>query len=198
MEMNNNGMKGPLRRSGRVPVTQAQKNAKVAANLASAAASKAATSAAKKAAGANLKGLIGTLGGVGVADEDDDLLAGLLGTSAAAAAPAPAGPSAQLQAMLPIISQAKAEYESAKTALEYITKNNIRENNGTIIQSAVGLSNRAAAEQNLIYKKAAFDEVYQQYLAQGGKPLEGGLRRRRHSTKRSKAKKAKKHTRRHR
>ncbi len=104
---------------------------------------------------------------------------------AAAAAPAPVRPSE----LLPLVLRAKAEHESAIRELEEITKNNSRENNGTLIaQSAVGLSKRAAAEQNLIDKKAAFDEVYNEYLAEGGKPLAGGLRRRRaKKTKRRRA-----------
>jgi hypothetical protein len=187
----------------RVAKTPAEAEAERRAALNANAEKRKAAAAQKKAAGANFRKMTRMFKKVTVPgdddDDDDDLLAGLLGAGgggggggAAAAAPAPARPSE----LLPLVLQAKAEHESAIRELEEITKNNVRENNGTIIaQSVVGLRKRTAAEQNLIDKKAAFDEVYNQYLAQGGKPLTGGRKRRAKKTKR-RAHKKRSHTKR--
>ena len=168
-------IEGPeTRTSGRVRKTpaQAEKNAALAAN----AKRRANAEKIKKAADANFKQMTGMLRKVDVlGDEDDDLLAGLLGGPAAAAA-APAAPKAS-----PYLVQLKRDYNSARKALEDITKNNIKENNGTVIQSAIGLIPRQEAEERFKAAKAAFEEAYR---AAGNPPLEGGRRRRAKNTKR--------------
>ena len=114
-------IEGPeTRTSGRVRKTPAQAQAEKNAALAANAKRRANAAAEKKAYPTSNIGRLGAaLGGVEV-NGNDDLLAGLLGGPAGAAA-APAAPKAS-----PYLVQLKRDYNSARKALEDITKNNIK------------------------------------------------------------------------
>jgi hypothetical protein len=154
----------PLRRSGRTVVAPAEAQAKKNADFAANTKRRENAAAKKKYEKSNVGRLDAAFGGVEV-NGNDDLLAGLLG-----------GPAAAAPKASPYLVQLKRDYNSARKALEDITKNNIRENNGTVIQSAIGLIPRQEAEEKFKAAKAVFEEAYG---AEGNPPLEGGLRRRR-------------------